>query len=147
MASRVFDQTCLAVYGMLRPDVPLRAPEQVMDVLSFVRPCAVAGVLLDLGDYPGLVAGEGRVVCALMRVRGPSSWSTLDTFEDYDPRDRAGSRYLRQRTPLLGEGVDVWAYHWAGVTQHGGASAPGLVRHNGGDVVASGDWLAHCSTR
>jgi len=44
----------------------------------------VTGTLLDLGRYPGLVAGEGRVRGEVYRLAHPGLLATLDREEGYN---------------------------------------------------------------
>ncbi len=67
------------------------------------------GRLLDLGRYPGLVDGAGRVRGELYRLDGPELLAVLDRAEGYNFErrptmvTRAGGRRLR-----------AWAYWYRG---------------------------------
>jgi len=97
-------------------------------------PCVVAGQLWDLGPYPGLVPGEGRVVGELYLVRDPTLLSELDVFEGYDAGDLARSEYVRRAVRLIEPEVEAWVYFFNGPLE-------------GRLVVASGDWAAYLRGR
>lgn len=81
-----------------------------------------AGRLLDLGPYPGLVAGPGRVRGELYRLEAPGLLPVLDRAE--------GPRFARGRTLVTRPGggrARAWVYRYVG--------PPG-----GAPAVAGGDW-------
>jgi gamma-glutamylcyclotransferase (GGCT)/AIG2-like uncharacterized protein YtfP len=100
----------LFVYGLLRPGF------EGAELLGTARSLGAAttqGLLYDLGGFPGLVAGDGRVqgeLCEVAADRLPA----IDAFEDYDPDDPAGSLYIRRTVTvwLAGttEALDAAAY-------------------------------------
>jgi len=94
-----------------------------------VGPCLIPGKLYDLGDYPGLIASEGRVIGELFRVIDISVMPQLDRFEDYDPADELRSRYLRREVALIEPEIIAWVYLWNQSVEN---CKP----------IASGDWLA-----
>ncbi len=96
--------------------------------LRHVRPCKIAGQIIDLGGYPGLIPGPGEVACDLMSLASPAAGRQIDAFEDFTPETPETSRYIRKPTPLLGEDTVAWAYWW-NEDWRGHAS------------IASGDWL------
>ncbi|MAP96173.1 MAG: hypothetical protein CMK07_14600 [Ponticaulis sp.] len=68
---------------------------------EFLGPASIRGVLYHLGDYPGVIEGEGVVQGMLYRLNDLNLMPLLDEFEDFDPDDAARSMYLRRCTPLL----------------------------------------------
>ena len=72
----------LFVYGTLRPE---RAPAEIADVVRLVGGGTVQGRLLELGGYPGLVGGEGRVSAAYLPCRkvrtSCPNWTPMRDFE------------------------------------------------------------------
>lgn len=118
----------LAVYGTLRRGEETLEPLTCRDKLVYHGPCLVAGTLLDLGDYPGLVSGDGRVKGDLFAVTEPRIWRELDAYEEFYPEDLVASEYDRSYIRLAKPALDAWVYRYIGPT----ASAR---------VVASGDWL------
>ncbi|GAB4262615.1 MAG: gamma-glutamylcyclotransferase [Deferrisomatales bacterium] len=80
----------------------------------------VPGRLLDLGGYPGWVAGAGRVWGEAYRLSPLApALAVLDELEDYygpgDPRNL----YERLTVEVRGEGepVRAWAYRYVGPRQ------------------------------
>lgn len=118
----------LAVYGLLRKGEVGFARFGLANAFEHVGPCVIPGKLLDLGDYPGIVAGEGRVIGELFCVKDMSVMPQLDAYEDYDASDENGSRYLRRQVTLIEPQATAWVYLWnLGV--------------DGCRPIASGDWL------
>ena len=83
------------VYGSLSPDA---APPEVRDVVRQLRPIGLAhvrGRLYDLGDYPAAILDPSADVL----IRGevfevpsiPGTFEALDRYEEFDPRNPAGS--------------------------------------------------------
>ncbi len=102
----------LFVYGTLQPGVEsrigARAQQWLAAASSLVGPATMAGLLFDLGDYPGLIeaadAGDVRgFVLALDDAGGTFDW--LDRYEG-DDYDRV------ERTVRLADGhaVTAWVY-------------------------------------
>lgn len=119
----------LAVYGLLRKGEVGFARFGLARAFEHVGSCVIPGRLFDLGDYPGLVAGEGSVIGELFRVTDMSLMSQLDAYEDYDASDENGSRYLRRDVSLIEPAVTAWVYLWNRSVE-------------GCGPIASGDWLA-----
>lgn len=137
----------LVVYGSLMrglsaPEGPLEP--DLLDRLGVgaglrrVGPCRVGGALFDLGPYPALrraPGGAGSVCGELHAILDPGVLAVLDEFEGYEPRNTAGSDYLRERVDLLAPtGVRAWLY----VYNH---------EPNTNLLIASGDWRAHLAER
>lgn len=119
----------LAVYGLLRAGEVGFERFGLANAFAHVGRCIIRGKLYDIGRYPGLVAGEGRVVGELFRVTDMSVMPQLDEYEDYDPPDEAGSRYLRREVALIEPRVTAWVYLWNRGVEN---CKP----------IANGDWLA-----
>ena len=119
----------LAVYGLLRAGEVGFERFGLARAFEHVGPCIIPGTLFDLGDYPGLVAGEGRVIGELFRVTDMAVMPQLDKYEDYDAADEASSRYLRRQVALLEPDVTAWVYLWNRSVE-------------GCKPIANGDWLA-----
>lgn len=121
----------LAVYGLLRQGQSGWSNFALSGFMDFVGPCELSGELYDMGGFPGLYPGTGRVCGDLFVVKDVSVINKLDLFEDYYPHDRASCRYLRVMTDLAKPaGMKAWVYHCC------------MDREVAGQVV-SGDWIAH----
>lgn len=121
----------LFVYGTLRSNQP-NAPR-----LGGSTPlgwAVTSGQLVDLGDYPGLVNGEGRVVGELFLIP-TAALDRIDDLEGFDPADPAGSLFVREMRDIEvpGKGAfQAWTYRW-----------PGAVKM----TIPSGDWVRHIQER
>jgi len=102
----------LFVYGSLRPALASGQPARLVAGLENLGPASVPGRLYDLGDYPGLVAGDGRVRGDLLLV--PDELIAL--LDDYE--ECGGSRPLFRRVRLTathddGSACRAWVYRYA----------------------------------
>lgn len=103
----------LFVYGTLRPALAVGLPRQLVGDLELVGAARVAGRLYDLGDYPGMVAGEGLVHGDLLRVRDAERLAAIDAYEGC-----GGPEALFRREAVLveladGTQAEAWAYFYA----------------------------------
>lgn len=101
------------VYGTLRPSVATDEQQTLIEGLERLGEATVAGRLIDLGDYPGLVAGEGLVRGELLGVDEPQRLAALDDYEECGGPDPL---YRRERTWAHrddGSSVEVWVYRYA----------------------------------
>lgn len=125
--------TChLFVYGTLRSNQP-NAPR-----LGGATPlgwATVSGKLLDLGDYPGLIEGEGVVIGELFLLPS-AALERIDDLEGFDPLDPESSLFVREEryVHLPGQNTrrQAWIYRWP---------------HGGGSPIESGDWVRHVQER
>lgn len=125
----------LAVYGSLRLGLALPYQPASFDrLLADREPCLIAGRLVDLGAYPGLVGGQGKVVGDLCRLPDEASLALFDDYEGYDRDQPETSRYLRVMVRLIEPGVEAWTY------LYNQAWAPEMI-------VGAGDWERHLLTR
>lgn len=106
----------------------------VQGKLKYIEKCSMPGHLYDLGEYPGLVAGDGTVAGELYQICDPSVFEVLDKYEEYYPHDRDNSHYMRTRLALDEPKVDAWVYLY-------NKAILGNLR------VASGDWGAYTLER
>jgi gamma-glutamylcyclotransferase (GGCT)/AIG2-like uncharacterized protein YtfP len=79
----------------------------------------VRGALVDLGRYPGLLAGRGRVRGELYRLDDPELLRTLDREEGYDFR-----RSRAIVTLARGRRVRAWLYRYRGPLPPRAAAIP-----------------------
>ena len=125
--------TChLFVYGTLRSNQP-NAPR-----LGGATPLGWAtarGDLLDLGDYPGLIEGDGQVVGELVELPC-AALERIDLVEGFAPLDPEGSLFLREEREVQLPGrsglLRAWVYRWP---------------HSGGKPIPHGDWVRHLQER
>jgi gamma-glutamylcyclotransferase (GGCT)/AIG2-like uncharacterized protein YtfP len=77
-----------------------------------VGPATAAGVLYDLGNYPGLVGGtpDERVPGVVVELPDDAALTRLDTYEDVD-----NGLFVRRRTSVrldAGGDVEAWVYFY-----------------------------------
>jgi len=97
----------LFAYGTLMRGYPLHAV--IARRATFVGVGSVPGHLFDLGRYPGLVAGRGRVRGEVYRLRDPELLAAVDREEGYN--------FERRRTVATladGRRVRAWIYRYRG---------------------------------
>jgi gamma-glutamylcyclotransferase (GGCT)/AIG2-like uncharacterized protein YtfP len=104
--------TNLFVYGTLMPgELNYR---QIEKYVINHKPGTIEGILVDLGAYPALIEGEGRVRGDVFEINADALEIT-DRIEGYYPnRDRC--LYLRQKTVVTLETKDeatAWTYLFA----------------------------------
>lgn len=102
----------LFIYGTLMPGLRLEAQ---MQGARFVGAAQVPGRLVDLGRYPGLLAGDGLVTGEVYEVDA-AQLARLDEVEGMVPGDRAASQYWREAVTvaggaLLGQSVQTYVYN------------------------------------
>ena len=110
----------ILLYGSLRRGQANFARMGLQQALRFVRTVRFAGVMYDLGDYPGVVEGDGEVTGELFAILDPGVVARLDLFEMYRPDDPApydpttgrGSLYLRK--PLKTGRTTAYCYLYNG---------------------------------
>jgi len=120
----------LFVYGTLRPALAVGRPRQLVGDLELVATATVAGVLHDLGHYPGLVAGRGVVRGDLVRLDDDARLVALDAYEGCGPDQPLFRREITKARLPGGEEVSAWVYVYARPV----GSAP---------AVRDGDYAAH----
>jgi gamma-glutamylcyclotransferase (GGCT)/AIG2-like uncharacterized protein YtfP len=127
----------LFVYGTLRSSTAPPELQNLLAPLPRIGRATTAGVLYDLGKYPGAVfGGAAEIVGEVIELpQDERLLAALDDYEGFDPHDREGSLYLRaqQQVRLVdGRPLDCWAYAY-NRDLTGRASIPG------------GDYLAYRS--
>ena len=118
----------LFVYGALRKGA---SNDWRMEGARWLGPAEVAGTLVKIDWYPGLVPGGDRVVKGEVYEVGPGLMRELDEFEGIGLKNDRNGEYDRIRTTVLvgGRATEVWIYEW-------------LKGVEGYEIVESGDWLA-----
>jgi gamma-glutamylcyclotransferase (GGCT)/AIG2-like uncharacterized protein YtfP len=97
----------LFAYGTLMRGYPLH---RVLAAQStFLGEGAVRGQLLDLGRYPGLIDGTGRVRGEIYRLDGPELLPVLDREEGYNFERRRAIVTLAN-----GRRARAWIYRYCG---------------------------------
>ena len=102
----------LFIYGTLMPGLRLEAQ---MQGARFVGPAHIAGRLIDVGRYPGLLHGDGQVTGEVYEV-GDAHLARLDGVEGVVSGDRAASQYWREEVtvlsgPLQGQRAQTYLYN------------------------------------
>lgn len=102
-------------YGLLKlgaagqpADLPLT------EAGAFGAPCRFRGRMVDLGGFPGVVAGDELCHGIRWQLKDASIVAAMDAFEDVTD-DPATSLYLRERMPLCDDagketGERAWIY-------------------------------------
>jgi gamma-glutamylcyclotransferase (GGCT)/AIG2-like uncharacterized protein YtfP len=97
----------LFAYGTLR-DAGLRARVLRGAPSREIGGGSIAGALYDVGEYPGLVAGDDRVAGIVVELADDASLARLDEYEDV-----AAGLYVRRRTTVRrdeGGDLEAWVY-------------------------------------
>jgi gamma-glutamylcyclotransferase (GGCT)/AIG2-like uncharacterized protein YtfP len=97
----------LFAYGTLMQGYPLHGV--IAGRTTYLEPGTVRGTLVDLGSYPGLVPGRGRVTGEVYRVETPELLPIVDREEGYN-----FERCRRLVTLVDGRRVRAWAYRYRG---------------------------------
>ncbi|THH40577.1 gamma-glutamylcyclotransferase family protein [Neolewinella litorea] len=74
----------LFVYGTLRSDIPSSMSKFLRRRATLVGKATVEGRLIDLGGYPGFIAGGGTTKGELYRINADQeaeTWQMLDAYE------------------------------------------------------------------
>lgn len=106
----------LFVYGTLKPDLAggIGASERArLAAEATLLGCATtAGILIDLGSYPGLIEGEGQVHGVVYRLRDPAiTLGWLDIYEGITgSADDEYLRLARRVTLAFGKNTSCWTY-------------------------------------
>ena len=107
---RTVDTAFIFVYGGLMRGFDLH---HYLAGATFVGEGWVAGRLVSVGRYPGLLDGDGQVSGEIYRLEDAASLEALDDLEEFDPADPERSEYLRIVRDVHGENgatVSAWLY-------------------------------------
>lgn len=106
----VIDHLC--VYGTLKSNPALLLELGVESKLCKVGTCIVVGKVINLGEYPGLVAGDEKVFCDVLKILDSSALEKLDEYEEYNPADRSSSLFIRESVLPIGFDKKCWIYFY-----------------------------------
>ncbi|MEZ4217613.1 MAG: gamma-glutamylcyclotransferase family protein [Myxococcota bacterium] len=120
----------LAVYGTLRARFGRHRELGLEHALVPLGACRIAGRLVDLDAYPGLVPGDGLVEAELFGIRDARVLARIDAYEGYEPARPERSLFTRRWVRLARPSLGAWVYAYA-------RDATGRA------VVASGCWASH----
>lgn len=120
VASPVASEPLLFTYGTLMRGYPLH--RVLAPAATLLGRGSVRGRLLDLGRYPGLVAGGRRVRGELYRLDAPEVLPVLDREEGYNFERRRATVTLE-----AGVRVRAWIYRYQGPCERA-------------REIADGDW-------
>jgi len=112
----------LAVYGTLRPSIGHPDAPRI-DGVENLGPCLIPGTFVNLGSYPGRIAGPGAIGGECLLLPDRDAFAVLDEYERAIGPDPLFRRELV--TLIQPEGLVAWTYTWCG-------------RHVGGRVIAAG---------
>lgn len=110
----------LFVYGTLRAGAGTPQAARLAREAVWLGRARAAGRLLRVGAYPGLVAGQGRVIGDVYRLDGPAA--TLPWLDRYE-----GPEFRREGRPVqlaAGGELDARVYRYIGPVE-GLAALPG----------------------
>ena len=93
--SRASPNEFLLLYGSLGSREPMHAELGLDKALQLLGRREIHGSLYDLGEFPGLVLGPGRVVAELFQICDASVLLRLDKYEGYDPAKPEQSLFRR----------------------------------------------------
>jgi gamma-glutamylcyclotransferase (GGCT)/AIG2-like uncharacterized protein YtfP len=126
------DRQFIVFYGSLMKDFGRLDELGIRQAIHYIGPCEVAGTLVDLGEYPGLVPGEGIVQGEMFEISDLESLKALDRFEEYSPTEKINSLYIRLAIHLLKPDKIAWVY----IYNQDVSNSP---------VIESGDWKQYCA--
>ena len=105
---------------------------------EFVGDGSVAGTLVSLGRYPGLIAGRGRVRGEVWRLAASEVLRTLDEYEGYNFR-----RSTAVVTLESGRRLRAMVYRYRGAHTERTAARTVDRRSQHMAVIPEGDWRRH----
>lgn len=123
----------VAVYGTLMQGQGGQELAGVAGGMTYLGPCQLRGDLYDLGEYPGLVEGDGWIRGEVFSLRDRSVLQRLDAYEGC-VEGNPSSLFIRRSVHVAGHEESCWVYYYNGTAGEG-------VR------VANGDWAAYTSVR
>jgi gamma-glutamylcyclotransferase (GGCT)/AIG2-like uncharacterized protein YtfP len=114
----------LAVYGTLRPGGRAYAAFGLAQRTRNIGPCRIAGRIVDLGGYPGLLTGDDAVAGDLLAFDDANLLDELDAYE--------GDGYVRSVVRLVEPEGEALVWLWRGSIE-------------GAQPVTGNDWTLRVS--
>jgi gamma-glutamylcyclotransferase (GGCT)/AIG2-like uncharacterized protein YtfP len=105
---------CVAFYGTLMDEHGKQEELGLKGKVRHLRSCTIAGEIRDLGEFPGLVAGDGTVKGELYELTDLAVFKILDAYEEFDPLHIDRSLFVRRAVRLKDPSVDCWVYFYNG---------------------------------
>ena len=130
----------IVFYGTLASGERKHAELGLPRALTALGRRSLGGTLYDLGAFPGMVPGSGRVAVELYRIDDFSLLRWLDQYEGFEPKDPGGSLFVRRCVEVArfrnagGPTIPAWVYFYNGPV-------------DGAAVVVSGSWKGHRQQR
>lgn len=124
----------VAFYGSLMTSMNGANRVNIKNSLVYVSSCKISGMIFDIGEYPGLIAGDSIVYAELHEVLNLSVFRELDAFEHYYPNDNNRSLYTRRCIRLAEPGIDAWVYFYNQDVE-------------GKPLISSGNWEQYTATK
>jgi gamma-glutamylcyclotransferase (GGCT)/AIG2-like uncharacterized protein YtfP len=125
----------IVLYGSLMQGLGAMDDLALGASLEFNGSAVISGDLFDLGSYPGLRPGKGRVAGELYAILDRDVLVQLDRFEGVLSGRPSESLYRRERIRLIEPmGAEAWVYFYN--------RSPAPERK-----VVAGDWRIHLSER
>lgn len=142
MHDGIYMSTSFFFYGTLKrgqANAHLVAP-----FIMSVEDATIDGLLYDLGEFPALIAGPGRVRGELVTVR--RHWHSkilevLDRLEGFDEADPGSSMYIRRTVVVDTDGEQTSAYAYFYNTDH-----PALLPVYELQYLEEGHWAGPSTT-
>ena len=116
MQHRSVSDLPLAVYGTLRPGGRAYEAFGPAQRTRHLGPCRIAGRIVDLGGYPGLLVGDEAVAGDLLGFDDPALLDELDAYE--------GEGYVRATVRLVEPEGEALVWLWQGSIE-GAQPVPG----------------------
>jgi gamma-glutamylcyclotransferase (GGCT)/AIG2-like uncharacterized protein YtfP len=80
----------LFIYGTLIAGLEPSSMSHIVKQMTLLGDATVEGTLYDLGAYPGIVLGTGKITRGkLVRLASAEHWDALDAYEGCAPADSA----------------------------------------------------------
>lgn len=102
----------IAFYGTLRPSSNRSEFTRLKGLKVLDKVCRIRGIVYDLGDYPGLLPGDGEVEVEICELVDPKVLQSIDEYEEYRLTQPADSLFVRFPIQLPGTPEECWIYFY-----------------------------------